>query len=149
MLCPMTVLAADPVAPQASTALEVSVHTPSSREGTIRIALFAGAEGFPDDPIHSVVLPAEPVTGDSAAIAGAWADAPAALWRISVPPGVYAVAAVHDLNGNGRLDTNFLGMPKEPYGFSRAARGRFGPPSFEDAALRLELPLASVRVETR
>jgi uncharacterized protein (DUF2141 family) len=32
--------------------------------------------------------------------------------------GTYAVAAMHDENGNGKLDTNFMGMPTEGYGFS-------------------------------
>jgi uncharacterized protein (DUF2141 family) len=31
----------------------------------------------------------------------------------------------------------FLGIPKEPYGFSRDARGKFGPPGFEDAAIEV------------
>ena len=29
----------------------------------------------------------------------------------------------HDRNANGKLDTNWLGIPKEPYGFSNGARG--------------------------
>ena len=36
----------------------------------------------------------------------------------NVPPGTYAVGVVHDENDNGKLDTNFLGIPKEGYGFS-------------------------------
>ena len=47
-----------------------------------------------------------------------------------LPTGVYAVGIFHDLNGDGALSKNFLGMPKEPFGFSNNARARFGPPSF-------------------
>jgi len=51
-----------------------------------------------------------------------------------LPPGKYAVAAYVDNNRNGRQDKNFLGIPKENYGFSNDARGMFGPPDFAAAA---------------
>lgn len=51
-----------------------------------------------------------------------------------LPPGKYAVAAYVDNNRNGRQDKNFLGVPKEIYGFSNDVRGMFGPPDFAEAA---------------
>jgi uncharacterized protein (DUF2141 family) len=48
--------------------------------------------------------------------------------------GVYGVAIYQDENGNGRLDTGFMGIPKEPYGFSNGAHIRFGPPNFKDVS---------------
>jgi uncharacterized protein (DUF2141 family) len=51
--------------------------------------------------------------------------------------GEYAVAVFEDINGNGKLDTNFLGIPKEPVGTSRDAKGNFGPPKFVDAAFKI------------
>jgi len=50
-----------------------------------------------------------------------------------LPPGNYAIASYHDENGNGKLDTNALGIPEEGYGFSNDARGMFGPPKFSEA----------------
>jgi len=47
---------------------------------------------------------------------------------------VYGVAIYQDENENGRLDTGFMGIPKEPYGFSNGAQIRFGPPSFKDVS---------------
>ncbi len=44
-----------------------------------------------------------------------------------------ALSVFHDLNGNGKLDSNAFGMPKEPYGFSNNAAASFGPPKFEKA----------------
>ena len=52
-------------------------------------------------------------------------------------PGDYAVAAFHDADGNGALNTNVLGQPTEGYGFSNGARGRMGPPSFEAATVSI------------
>jgi uncharacterized protein (DUF2141 family) len=54
-----------------------------------------------------------------------------------LPPGEYAAVAFEDENGNGKLDKNFLGIPKEPYGFSNGARGSAGPPKFSAAAVTL------------
>ena len=53
----------------------------------------------------------------------------------NVPAGTWAVLAYHDENSNKKLDANFVGMPKEGYGFSNGAKATFGPPSFKDAAI--------------
>lgn len=50
-----------------------------------------------------------------------------------ITPGSYAIAIIHDENGNGRLDT-FAGIPKEGVGFSRNPALRFGAPSFRAAS---------------
>jgi len=65
-----------------------------------------------------------------------------------VPAGTWAVLAYQDENANGELDRNLIGIPSENYGFSRDARGRFGPPSFDDAAMpvRDEAVTATVRL---
>lgn len=55
----------------------------------------------------------------------------------NLPEGDYAVSIYHDLNSNGRLDSNMIGMPTEPYGFSNDAAGNFGPPSFDAAKITL------------
>ena len=55
----------------------------------------------------------------------------------ALPGGTYAVQAFHDVNGNGDMDSNFVGMPKEPWGFSNNARGNFGPPKFADTKFEL------------
>jgi len=57
-----------------------------------------------------------------------------------IPFGDYAIKLFHDENGNENLDTSFLGLPKEDYGFSNNVRGFFGIPSFERAKFRLEAP---------
>jgi uncharacterized protein (DUF2141 family) len=49
----------------------------------------------------------------------------------SLPEGAYALTLFHDENSNGKLDKNFLGAPKEPYGFSNNPRIVFKSPSFD------------------
>ncbi len=46
----------------------------------------------------------------------------------------YGVIVYHDLNANGKLDRNILGIPREPYGFSNNPSTRFGPPDFDKAS---------------
>jgi len=55
-----------------------------------------------------------------------------------IPPGTWAVLAYQDENENSQLDRNFIGIPRENYGFSRDAAGRFGPPGFDDAAIEVK-----------
>ncbi len=55
-----------------------------------------------------------------------------------LPPGNYALAVFHDANANDRLDTNWVGIPKEPMGFSNARMKTFGPPSFEECLVELK-----------
>lgn len=47
-------------------------------------------------------------------------------------PGEYVIQLYHDENDNGELDSNFIGLPTEGYGFSNNG-GKFGPPSYEEA----------------
>ena len=55
----------------------------------------------------------------------------------SLEKGKYAFSFFQDLNENKKIDTNFLGIPKEPYGFSNQKKGRFGPPKFKEVAFKL------------
>lgn len=51
--------------------------------------------------------------------------------------GEYSLSLFHDKNNNNKLDTNFIGIPKEPYAFSNNATGFMGPPSFKDSKISL------------
>ena len=51
---------------------------------------------------------------------------------------------MHDVNGNDALDSNIVGMPTEPYGFSNNAQGSFGPPAWQDARFALDGDLTQV-----
>ncbi|HZW26561.1 MAG TPA: DUF2141 domain-containing protein [Gallionella sp.] len=66
-----------------------------------------------------------------------------------IPAGEYAVAVFVDMNGNGKLDRNFIGIPGEPTGTSRDAQGRFGPPKFKDAAFKVGEGVTSQTIHIR
>ena len=55
------------------------------------------------------------------------------IGSFEIPPGTYAIGVYVDGNENEKLDTNFLGIPKEQFGFSNNAKA-FGVPKFEAAS---------------
>jgi len=65
----------------------------------------------------------------------------------SLKYGEYAIKVFHDENKNGELDTDFLGIPDEDYGFSNDASGWFGPPSWENAMFIFNQPEMTIKIE--
>lgn len=55
----------------------------------------------------------------------------------NIKSGNYTFKYFHDENKNKRLDTNFIGMPKEGFGFSNNAKGMFGPPDLEKTIINV------------
>ena len=53
--------------------------------------------------------------------------------KLDIPFGSYVVSGFQDFDGNGVISGNFIGIPKEPFGFSNNAKGKFGPPKWDDA----------------
>jgi uncharacterized protein (DUF2141 family) len=68
---------------------------------------------------------------------------------ITLPYGEYAIKVFHDENGNDELDTLMFGIPAEPYGFSNNARGKLGPPEYEEARFTLESPEKKITINIR
>lgn len=101
------------------SSFELKIDGLSTKKGEIRIAIFNSKENYTKDPIYAEIISAE--------------CSVCVLSIENMPYGEYAIAVYHDKNENGKLDTNLLGIPKESYGFSNDARGKFGPASWEDA----------------
>jgi len=113
--------------------LRVEIIGLKSTEGQIRVALFDSEKAFLHSPVKAGIVPIEQSRGH---------------WQVQgLPPGAYALAVYHDRNSNGKLDSNMLGIPLEPYGFSNNARGVLGPPSFGDA--RFQVAGSNTRIEVR
>jgi len=62
-------------------------------------------------------------------------------------PGIYAVSVFQDINGNKVIDKNFLGIPKEPYGFS--GEWKSGGSSFDKSAFELKLSGAEISIKMK
>jgi uncharacterized protein (DUF2141 family) len=96
--------------------------------GTVACALFESPDGFPNE----FLLSATNVMVIKIRKSQARCDFE------DIPPGTYAMAVIHDENMNGKLDTNWLGIPKEGYGFSNNATGVLGPPAYSAASFRYD-----------
>lgn len=104
--------------------LDLLIENVQNTEGRILVSLYRSAETFLQKAAYTQIVSADKMDG-----------AGKVLVRFhDVPAGTYAAAVIHDRDRDGKLSTNLLGIPREPYGFSSGARGRFGPPSFQDAA---------------
>lgn len=116
----------------AAAAVRVGARTPApAGTATLHVNLtgVAGEKGM----LMGAICNAESFLKQCQYFAEQPAGATHELKFTGVAPGSYAVMVYHDENGNGKLDQAANGMPLEGYGFSRNARGHWGPPSFEDA----------------
>ncbi len=101
--------------------LVVEIEGLRNVEGRIALSVFRSAAGFPDDSGAVFRSATQELTG----------DAPPVFRFDGLQYGHYAISILHDENQNGALDTNFLGVPTEGFGFSNDPRIGFGAPSFE------------------
>jgi uncharacterized protein (DUF2141 family) len=113
----------------------VEVHVAGvTAKGTVKVAV-CDKERFLKQCAYSASAPAQ--AGETTVLVK------------DIPAGTWAVLAYQDENGNGELDRNLIGIPKEPYGFSRDARSKLGPPGFEDAAIEVGEAQATTNVRLR
>jgi len=108
-----------------------------SSEGVIAISLFKGSDGFPSDAQKCYKKLLLPISGGKAT----------AVFD-DLPYGDYAAIYMHDENKNGKMDFNFIHIPKEGYGASNDAKASMGPPEYEDAHFALKQSVLELTVKT-
>ena len=107
---------------QTSNTIKVDIVGMHSNDGKVYCSLYSSADGFPDEFAKAAKTATSGITNEQAACE-----------FDSVTPGDYAISVYQDENSNGKLDRNFMGIPKEGVGASNDAKGSFGPPKFADA----------------
>ncbi|SNY95247.1 DUF2141 domain-containing protein [Flagellimonas pacifica] len=106
--------------------ISVKVHNVPSQEGKINVAVYDSDKTF---------LKFEGVVKTSSAEA----EKGMVTLRIeNIPAGEYALAVFHDENANDKLDTNWLGIPKEKVAFSKAKMHTFGPPKYKECVFSID-----------
>ena len=119
----------EPTFAQTTNSISLSVNNIKSTDGKVLIALHKGEENFLGDAIksHSVKLKnSDPVT----------------VKFEGLEQGVYTISVVHDENDNNKLDTNFMGIPSEPYGISMDGKRMFSAPEYDKAKFELKKDLS-------
>lgn len=104
-------------------AIRVEIEQLHSDRGQVVCALYASAEGFPKDTQKAIAHATSLISNRTATCDFS-----------GMVPGLYADRYFTMRIQNGKLDTNFLGIPREGVGASNGARGHLGPPKFDAAA---------------
>jgi uncharacterized protein (DUF2141 family) len=116
--------ATPPVSANTGSSISLTLTGLRNHKGQVLICVTSNAKAFPD------------CSKDKNAVRMAVKTSNVAGTILRVPlstSGTYAISAVHDENGNGKMDTAVM-MPKEGFGFSRNPAIRFGPPKFKKAS---------------
>ena len=105
-----------------------------ANEGNVKVALANSKENYKDHKNPFIGLTIEIKDNRALAIID------------DITYGEYAVKAFHDRDANDDLNTNFLGIPIEDYGFSNDARGVFGPPDWSKAKFKVDKDTLKIEV---
>ena len=103
------------------------------KTGTLMLAIYNNAEAFEG----SVVKEKRSEVGVFKGLELYLEPMDSTQLNTEIPDGEYAIAFFIDANGNKKLDKNFLGIPKEQYGFSNNAMGTLSAPTFEQAKFQV------------
>jgi len=115
----------------------VKISNIHSDKGNISISIFKSADGYPDKTELAYKKMVVPISGGRAT----------AVFD-DLPYGEYAIAFIHDENNNHKMDSNFIGIPKEGVGASNDAKGSFGPPKYGDARFVLKQSVLELSLKT-
>lgn len=109
-------------APPPASTVEVGITNLRSEKGQVLVCLTTNPKAFPD------------CSKDKASVRMAVKAADADDFTIAAPAaGTYAIAVVHDENGNNKMDMALF-LPREGFGFSRNPAITVGPPRFKSAS---------------
>lgn len=111
--------------PKPTADLTIRVENVLPSGGILRLGLY-DEKLYPDD--NSTPVASANVT----AVAGE-----TIVTLHGLPPGTYAIETFQDVNGNGKMDTSWIGLPLEPFGFSLDATPFLSKPSFGEVKFTL------------
>ncbi|MDF9797264.1 uncharacterized protein (DUF2141 family) [Catalinimonas alkaloidigena] len=120
-----------------TASVNITVEGLKNDVGKVRVAIFNDEATFPKKKPFKAQLKAAHASGT------------VKLSFDNVPYGEYAIAVYHDENENEELDTNFMGIPKEAYGFSNEHRPKFSGPDYAAAKVKINLPEVNLNVTVK
>lgn len=115
--------------------LKVVVNNMRNKTGQVGFYLFNSADGFPSHTEKSLLAGFVKTVGNTVEYT-----------FTNIALGTYAVYVFHDEDNNKKLNTNFIGMPKEGIGVSNNAKGHFGPPKYDDAKFIFNKPEQTISI---
>ena len=124
------------LAPAQAADLTVTLHDVRAKTGVVKVAVVDSAAGW-NGQAGPVRADGAPPTGDTATF----------VFK-DLAPGAYAVLVTHDENGNGKLDSNMIGMPVEAYGFSNNPNV-MRKPTWDEARFEVGVKDAAIAITLR
>ena len=123
--------------PQGGCTLRIHVDGFRNIRGNLGTILFTSPRGWPEDEGRAFRAGPAPIDAATRTATGVWPGLPA---------GDYAAAAIHDENSNARLDRNFLGVPKEGFGFANNPHVVLSAPTFRAAVVHVACPVTDITI---
>jgi uncharacterized protein (DUF2141 family) len=105
--------------------------------GKVDALLFGSADGFPDQDSKAIGAEAVPIDPKTLT---------ARVVFLQVRRGMAAVTVLHDENVNEKLDTNWIGIPREGYGASNNPPKRHRAPTFAEARFSVSRPSETIQI---
>ncbi len=126
-------------AQQAAQSCTLRIHVDGLRNstGVVGTTLFTSPDGWPEDNNKAFRHGPTPIPAGQREVIAVWENLPA---------GDYGVAVIHDENKNHKLDKNFVGWPKEGFGFANNPHVGLSAPPFKDALAHVTCPSTDITI---
>jgi uncharacterized protein (DUF2141 family) len=117
--------------------LRIHVDGFRNTKGNLGTVIFTAPDGWPENLDKSFRHGPAPIDPGTRTAVAEWPN---------LPPGDYGVAAIHDENSNHKLDRNFIGIPKEGFGFANNPRVMLSAPPFSAARVHVGCPATDLTI---
>jgi uncharacterized protein (DUF2141 family) len=139
MSLPSYAIIGSPQATESPSGCTLRIHVDGLRNstGVVGAAVFKSRDGWPEDmnkAFHHWPTPIAPGAHEATAV------------HDDLPPGDYGVVAIHDENKNHKLDRNFIGIPKEGFGFANNPHVALSAPPFAAAIVHVTCPATQINI---
>ena len=117
--------------------LRIHVDGLRNSTGVVGAAIFSSSDGWPEDMSKTVrhwPTPILPGAHETTAVMD------------NLPPGDYGIVAIHDENKNHKLDRNFIGIPKEGFGFANNPHVGLSAPPYRAAIVHVTCPMTEINI---
>ncbi|NOQ98017.1 MAG: DUF2141 domain-containing protein [Calditrichae bacterium] len=108
--------------------LEVEITNIDNTEGNVLISIYDQEDNFPYQPFKTYSVEKESLV-----------DGKLEFFIPDIKLGVYAITLLDDKNRNNDMDTNWLGIPNEGFGFSNNVKPTLlGAPPFKKCTFKIK-----------
>jgi uncharacterized protein (DUF2141 family) len=121
---------------QAGAACKLVIHVDGfhNDKGNLGATIFKSADGWPEKTENAFRHGPFPITGNTG------------VATFDLPAGDYGVAVIDDINGNKKLDRNFLGIPTEGFGFANNPKVNLSAPPYSAAIVHVTCPVTETTI---